>query len=371
MKTQTSSLGICRDAVCAAAGFGPVERYEGPGMFCPNCGELLQAFVPEAMPKGVKQAEPRLEPRELPLPAIELSPAPASPVPPLSPNRQSAAAPKPKSRRPSVVRGLLVWAAVLAVVAAVSVIAVAGVMDHSRAQTAAATLPTIGVCGTSMSDRLAADIAAVYAAQPQASFKSFELRSANCDVQFFAALDQPTQSGGGLASAVSTPVAHDGIVAIVNPQNPITSLSIGQLRGIFAGGIHNWARVRGGKGEITVYLADSGTDESRIVTLGLLKGVPVGSTVVRLASSRDVVRAVAAANGRNAIGMVPFSAAEPGKVLAIQHFPPPSTISIADRRYPLALSVRAWSASGAMPQFLAYATSRNAQAVAVRDGFVP
>ena len=261
----------------------------------------------------------------------------------------------------------------MAVVAAVSVVAVAGVMDHAHPATAITptTTATVGVCGTSMSARLAADIATAYAALPEARFKSFELRSANCDVGFFAALDQPKGSGSGVGSAVGSVVARDGIVAIVNPQNPITSVNIRQLRRIFSGATRDWALVGGGKGPITVYLADATTDESRVVTADLLSGAPVGSTVIRLASTRDVVAAVAAANGRNAIGMVPFSAAEPGKVLAIEHFPPPSIISIADQQYPIVLTVRAWSASGALPEFLNYATSKSAQAVAVRDGFVP
>lgn len=41
-----ATLGICKGAPCVAAGNGPIERYAGPGQFCPDCGEVLQPYVP-------------------------------------------------------------------------------------------------------------------------------------------------------------------------------------------------------------------------------------------------------------------------------------------------------------------------------------
>ena len=365
MKTETVALGICKDAVCTAAGFGPVERYDGPGMFCPNCGEVLQAYVPERTPQADKPAIRAVPPRP-PDPTSESSPAPQIPVAPGSPNSERGSASPANSRRPGHPRSLLLWTAVVTLVAVVSAVAVKAVLDRSPA----ALLPTVGLCGSSVTDRLASDMARAYSARPQAGFKSFELRSTNCNVRFFTMLDKANRRAFPVG-AVGGLVAHDGIVAIVNPQNSIASLSMGQLRGIFSGATHDWKSINGAKGPISVYLPDATTDESRIVTTELLQGAPVGSTVIRVASSLDVVRAVAAANGRNAIGMVAFSAAVPGKVLAIQNYPPPSIVSISEHRYPMALSVRAWSDGYAQPGFMAFATSEGAKAIVASDGFIP
>ncbi|MGE4299539.1 MAG: phosphate ABC transporter substrate-binding protein [Desulfovibrionaceae bacterium] len=59
-------------------------------------------------------------------------------------------------------------------------------------------------------------------------------------------------------------VALDAVLPIVNPSNPVTNLTIDQLRGIYAGDITNWKEV-GGKDETIVVISrdtSSGTYET-------------------------------------------------------------------------------------------------------------
>ena len=56
-----------------------------------------------------------------------------------------------------------------------------------------------------------------------------------------------------------TVVAHDGIVIIVHPSNPVTNLTITQIRDIYNGKIRNWKEVGGPERSITVISRESGS----------------------------------------------------------------------------------------------------------------
>ena len=56
-------------------------------------------------------------------------------------------------------------------------------------------------------------------------------------------------------------IALDGVGIIVNPANPITSLTSKQIEDVFAGRIQDWILLGGDNGKIQIYLRDeeSGT----------------------------------------------------------------------------------------------------------------
>jgi len=64
-------------------------------------------------------------------------------------------------------------------------------------------------------------------------------------------------------SVIETPIALDALVIIVNPENPITSLSIKQIQDIYTGKITNWKEVGGNDAPIKplVRNANSGSQE--------------------------------------------------------------------------------------------------------------
>lgn len=59
--------------------------------------------------------------------------------------------------------------------------------------------------------------------------------------------------------AVAHVIALDGVAVIVHPENPVTNLSAGQIAGIFAGEISNWAEVGGEDAVIAVYGREAGS----------------------------------------------------------------------------------------------------------------
>jgi phosphate transport system substrate-binding protein len=64
-------------------------------------------------------------------------------------------------------------------------------------------------------------------------------------------------------SLIETPVALDAFVIIVNPDNPVTTLTIKQIQDVYTGKITNWKEVGGNDAKINPYVrnANSGSQE--------------------------------------------------------------------------------------------------------------
>jgi len=66
----------------------------------------------------------------------------------------------------------------------------------------------------------------------------------------------PAEQGRGLNAIV---VAIDGIAVIINSSNPVSNLSIEQIRGIYTGTITNWSQVGGSSSPIAVISREAGS----------------------------------------------------------------------------------------------------------------
>ena len=56
---------------------------------------------------------------------------------------------------------------------------------------------------------------------------------------------------------VKNVIAYDGITVVVNPKNPVSKLTLNQLRGIYNGSISNWKQVGGEDKPISAISRDS------------------------------------------------------------------------------------------------------------------
>ncbi len=99
-------------------------------------------------------------------------------------------------------------------------------------------------------------------------------------------------------------VAVDALLPVVHPSNPVRSLTLEQLRGIYSGEITNWKQVGGPDKTIAVISRDtsSGTYESWNDLV--MNKVKVAPSALLQASSGAVVQAVS--KNPNAIGYVGF-----------------------------------------------------------------
>jgi hypothetical protein len=278
------TVGWCVNTLCARAAAGePIERYPGPGEYCPECGEKLQS--------------------------------------------ETAAAPEPKkTARFKPNRAVLIGS----VVAAFGVAAVAGAFG-------ARVVPAfnVRVCDSTMTARAAREIVRTYSSHASVWPYHYTVSRAGnlpCDVRFLAA---PAASSPPDAKVI----AHDGVVAVVNPANPVAQLSIPELRGILSGNITDWAQAGGRQGAIVAAVPDGSSDEAHELDATVMQGQAIGRHVIRDSTADKIVRFVSSPSGMRAIGIVPFSGALPAKVVAIAGAAVPSLLSIGADRYPMSMHI--------------------------------
>ncbi len=109
------------------------------------------------------------------------------------------------------------------------------------------------------------------------------------------------------ATLTETVVALDGIAMIVNPENPVSDLTVEQIADIYTGKITNWSEVGGNDAEIVLIgrEAGSGTRDGFESITGTKDACKLDQ---ELTSTGGVIEAVA--GNANAIGYASLSAVE-------------------------------------------------------------
>jgi len=342
LPVQALRAAVCTnvpDCPTAAAG-AVVEWYRGAGEYCPECGDAL----------------------------VLREPTPSTPKPPIVP---TPVIPEPRAataghRAPPgadivrfVPRGFWILAAAFIASAALAYAAWTFTFDR-------ATTDVIRVCPIVITPQLAADLVRGYVAKTATSASRFDLTEAGaCDVRFSLTPRRP--------EAI---IARDGLVAIVNPLNPISRIDTRQLRAIFSGSIRNWSELGEPRGPITPVLPNADSAEAKALTASLFSGLRIGRGELRAGTSADVIRIVAKADstGRSAIGVVALRRLETAKIVPLVDAPPPDTASIAAGRYPYTLSIGIEPGAGSSAlasAFVDYARSPDGAAIVRAEGLIP
>ncbi|MGC9337706.1 MAG: phosphate ABC transporter substrate-binding protein [Candidatus Cloacimonadia bacterium] len=97
-------------------------------------------------------------------------------------------------------------------------------------------------------------------------------------------------------------VSKDGIAVIVNPENPITGITLQQLKAIYTGKISDWRELGGEPGKIVVVSRDVASGTFEVFNEKVLEGEKVRNDALMLASNKAVATTVAQTPG--AIGYV-------------------------------------------------------------------
>ena len=82
------------------------------------------------------------------------------------------------------------------------------------------------------------------------------VQEGRCDIGLSSRALKDEETASGL---VGTPVALDGIAIIVNPENPVSDLSVEQIASIYTGEITNWKDVGGNDAEIVLIGREAGS----------------------------------------------------------------------------------------------------------------
>jgi phosphate transport system substrate-binding protein len=179
-------------------------------------------------------------------------------------------------------------------------------------------------------------------------------------------------------------VAKDAIAIIVNPENPVSQLTIQQLSDIYSGKINNWKEV-GGNDQIIVRLSretNSGTHVfflENVIRLGDSKNKTLFSTDTLLLPSSEGITAETRDNplviGYDGLGYVTPDV----KVIAVGMNPAgpfilPSANTVNNGQYPIARDLYMYTngqPTGAVADYLEWIMASDAQAIVTQLGFVP
>jgi len=96
------------------------------------------------------------------------------------------------------------------------------------------------------------------------------------------------------------PCARDGITLYVNESNPVTELSLDQIKAIYLGEIKNWKEVGGPDAKIILYGRENSSGTYVYFRDNVLKGADYSSLMQTLPGTAAVVNAVANFGGSNA-----------------------------------------------------------------------
>lgn len=87
-------------------------------------------------------------------------------------------------------------------------------------------------------------------------------------------------------------VARDAIAVIVNPANPVESLTLSQLKDIFSGDVSDWSAVGDGKHKIDLYSREESSGTHDYFQEHVLKGEDFASSVNVVQGSESLIEAV-------------------------------------------------------------------------------
>jgi phosphate transport system substrate-binding protein len=160
------------------------------------------------------------------------------------------------------------------------------------------------------------------------------------------------------------PIGQDGIAIITHPTNPVTKLSIEQLRAVYQGLISDWSILGGSPGPITVISREAGSG-TRAEFERLLMGERQTTQSAQIApSSAAVIASVGREPG--SIGYVSMSYLDASvQALAIENIAPIQA-NVQQNTYPLRMTL--FFAGPAEPVaalrfFIAWVQSPEGQAV--------
>jgi phosphate transport system substrate-binding protein len=166
-------------------------------------------------------------------------------------------------------------------------------------------------------------------------------------------------------------VALDCIVPIINPANPVSDLSIDQLRDIYMGKIKNWKEVGGEDREIVAVSRDSSSGTFEVWEEKIMKKEKVRPDAQMQASNGAVAQAVA--GNKFAIGYVgigylndQIKGVKVNGVMA-------SKATALDKSYPVARELYMFTngePQGKAKAYIDFILSAEGQKIAEEEGFV-
>ncbi|UQZ90329.1 phosphate ABC transporter substrate-binding protein [Deltaproteobacteria bacterium Smac51] len=167
-------------------------------------------------------------------------------------------------------------------------------------------------------------------------------------------------------------VALDCVAVVVNPNNPVKNLTLGQLKNIYNGTYISWKEVGGEDKPIVPINRDASSGTFEVWLEKVMKGERVRPDAQVQASNGGVAQAVA--GNKYAIGYVGLGYINPQiKALEIESIKP-SVATVQDSTYPISRELYMFTredGTDAANSFITFLISPDGQKLVEQEGFVP
>ena len=172
-------------------------------------------------------------------------------------------------------------------------------------------------------------------------------------------------------------MARDGLAIYVHESNPITEISIPQLKAIYTGEATNWSQLGGPNAPIVVYGRENNSGTYVYFKEHVLENGDFAAGVQTLPGTAAVVNAVA--QDKNAIGYGGAAYGKGVRELAVKKDDStpgvkPSLATVADGSYPISRPLFWYTRrppTGALSEFVTWAQSDEGQKIVTEVGYFP
>lgn len=178
------------------------------------------------------------------------------------------------------------------------------------------------------------------------------------------------------AAVVEQPIALDALAVFVHQTNPVSQLTLAQVKDIFQGKVTNWKQVGGGDTPLVLYGRENSSGTYDYFREHVLNKEDFSPRVQTLQGTAAVINAVG--RDANGIGYGGIAYSKDVKALAVAgdngSAVAPSEAAVADGTYPLARRLFFYHAANAperVTKFVQWSLTPDAQALVTEVGYFP
>ena len=188
-------------------------------------------------------------------------------------------------------------------------------------------------------------------------------------------------AGIGMADLVELPrearelsraiVARDGIAVVIHPANPVSDLTVAQVRDIFNGQLSNWSAIGGADHPVTVVSREAGSG-TRSSFEQIITGIRLTPNALVQDSNGTIRETVA--NDQNAVGYLSHGLLSDRIKAVTIDGQECTTENVVSGRYPLVRPIfllTRGTPGGEAKKFIDYVLSAEGQATIKADGLIP
>jgi len=197
----------------------------------------------------------------------------------------------------------------------------------------------------------------------------------NCDIAMSSREMKPSELEKARAKGVKVAeiaIAYDMIVPVVNLKNPLTQVTMDQLKAIYDGSISTWNQVGGGKDNIVVVSRDTSSGTFEVWESKVMKKADVRKDALLQASNGAVASAVT--SNPKAMGYVGFGYLNASLKLLRVNGVEPTLENGKTGKYPISrklyLYINESRLSAEAKSFVDYILSQDGQKLVKAAGFI-